>query len=73
MFKHDLIMALRSQIFEYLLEKKYRYALGGTWDRLVFYSFRNAYMLCMLPLYCRIDLEVEHCCWHSNARATTQL
>ena len=29
-------------------------------------------MLYMLPLYCRIDLAVEHCCWHSNARATTQ-
>ena len=38
----------------------------------VFYSSRNAYMLYMLPLYCRIDLAVEHCCWHSNARATTQ-
>ena len=29
-------------------------------------------MLHMLPLYCRIDLAVEHCCWHSSARATTQ-
>ena len=38
----------------------------------VFYSFRNAYMRYMLPLYCRIDLAVEHCYWHSNARATTQ-
>ena len=33
--KYDLMLALRSQIFEYLRETFCRHALGYTWNRLV--------------------------------------